>query len=132
MFVHFLLDEVLDAVGDLIRSQRFLNDHLLEHVQFLLPFPGERYFSWVFVSLDHLKLLQIIDELVFEAFEAFDCVQTMYILVDSFPGHFVDPRWTRRHFIHFVCEPGQEVSEVCRVDVTILDLQFNRYVEAEE
>jgi len=132
VFVHFLLDECLDAVGDLVRPQCFLNDHLLEHVQFLLPFPGKRYFPWVFVSVDHLKLLQIIDELVFEAFEAFDGVQTMYILVDSFPWHFVDPIWTRGHFIHIVCEPGQEVSEVCRVDVTILYLQFNRDVEAEE
>lgn len=85
MFVHLLLDEVFDAVRDLVGPQRFLNDHLLEHVQFLFPLPWERDFAWVLVGLDHLELFQVVHKIVSETFEAFDGIQAVYIFVDDFP-----------------------------------------------
>jgi len=70
MAVHDADDVTLDCSVDLVRADGLLDQQLLERVQCLLPLPWERDTARVLRVLNSLEFLNILRELLCEAFVA--------------------------------------------------------------
>jgi len=131
VFVHGFLDLLLDGRVDLVGSQCLVDQQLHEVVQALVPLSGQGHFAGLLCIVDGLELLDVVCELILEAFEALHGIESLDCLVHLAPSQRVH-EWRVFGDLHFLGEASQQLLEMVGVDLLVLQLEFDGHVEAEE